>query len=144
MEKLKINTGAIHLAVECDGIESEISFNPNDVAFVEEIYKLMSELDAKSAEFAAKEAKLDENSGTDENGIPVNAIERLKLIKEACLYMRGRIDDIFGAGTSDKVFGCTNTLSMFEQFFEGITPYINRVRANKMSKYTNKTKKGVM
>ena len=144
MDKLKINTGAVRLLVDCDGVENEISFNPTDLTFVENLYKLISELDAKKEEFAYKEAELDKNNVTDENGIPNNAAERIDLIKEVCIYLRGRLDDVFGPETSNRVFGSTNTLDMFEQFFEGITPYILKARTDKTAKYTNRGKKGVM
>ena len=144
MDKLKINTGAVRLLVDCDGVENEISFNPTDVIFVENLYKLMSELDVKKTEFTAKEAELNKNVGTNENGIPYNVAEKINLVKEVCKYMRDRIDVIFGVGTSDKVFGGANTLDMFEQFFNGITPYISKARAAKTAKYKNAGKKGVM
>ena len=144
MDKLKINTGAVRLLVDCDGVENEISFNPTDLTFVENLYKLISELDAKKEEFAYKEAELDKNNVTDENGIPNNATERINLIKEVCIYLRGRLDDVFGPETSNRVFGSTNTLDMFEQFFEGITPYILKARTDKTAKYKSRGKKGVM
>ena len=42
---------------------------------------------------------------------------------------------VFGAGTSEKAFGEAQTLNMFEQFFDGITPYIQGARGQKVSKY---------
>jgi hypothetical protein len=51
--------------------------------------------------------------------------------------MRGQIDVLFGEGTSQKAFGNALELGMFEQFFSGITPFVQTVRKEKIAKYTN-------
>ncbi len=144
MAGIKINTGIIRLEVDCDGVKDEISFNPNDVVFMENIYRLMGELQKKKEEYAEAEERLNANKDTDENGIPVNTKERLSLILDICSYIKGQIDEIFGAGTSKKLFGSANTLDMFEQFFDGITPYIQSARESKLSQYKNNTPRNVM
>ncbi|WP_352400146.1 hypothetical protein [Anaerotignum sp.] len=144
MAGIKINTGTIRLEVDCDGVKDEISFNPNDVVFMENIYRLMGELQKKKEEYAEVERKLSSNQDTDENGIPVNMKERLSLILDICSYIKGQIDGIFGAGTSKKLFGNANTLDMFEQFFNGITPYIQSARESKLAQYKNISSGNVM
>lgn len=144
MAGIKINTGIIRLEVDCDGVKDEISFNPNDVIFMENIYRLMSELEKKKKAYEETEQKLNANTGIDENGIPVNMKERLSLISDICFYIKGQIDEVFGAGTSKKLFGNANTLDMFEQFFDGITPYIQSARESKLSQYKNSASRNVM
>ncbi len=144
MAGIKINTGVIRLEVDCDGVKDQISFNPNDVVFMENIYRLMGELQKKKDEYAAVEERLNSNQDTDENGIPVNMKERLSLILDICSYIKGQIDGIFGEGTSKKLFGDANTLDMFEQFFDGITPYIQSARESKLSQYKNSNSRNVM
>jgi len=144
MAGIKINTGVIRLEVDCDGVKDEISFNPNDVIFMENIYRLMSELEKKKKVYEETEQKLNANTGIDENGIPVNMKERLSLISDICFYIKGQIDEVFGVGTSNKLFGNANTLDMFEQFFDGITPYIQSARESKLSQYKNSTSRNVM
>ena len=144
MAGIKINTGTIRLEVDCDGVKDEISFNPNDVVFMENIYRLMGELQNKKEEYAGVERKLNSNQDTDENGIPVNMKERLSLVLDICSYIKGQIDEIFGAGTSKKLFGNANTLDMFEQFFNGITPYIQSARESKLAQYKNISSGNVM
>ena len=144
MAGIKINTGVIRLEVDCDGVKDEISFNPNDVIFMENIYRLMSELEKKKKVYEETEQKLNANTGIDENGIPVNMKERLSLISDICFYIKGQIDEVFGVGTSNKLFGNANTLDMFEQFFDGITPYIQSARESKLSQYKNSASRNVM
>lgn len=144
MAGIKINTGVIRLEVDCDGVKDEISFNPNDVVFMENIYRLMGELQEKKAEYAEAEGKLDANKGVDESGFPLNMQERLNLILDICFYIKGQIDGVFGEGTSKKLFGSANTLDMFEQFFDGITPYIQSARESKLAQYKSNAARNVM
>jgi hypothetical protein len=50
--------------------------------------------------------------------------------------LRDEVDAVFGDGTSQMVFGGAYTLDVFEQFFNGIIPYVEKARANKVKKYT--------
>ena len=61
----------------------------------------------------------------------------IALLHEACDFMRDEIDTVFGEGTSEKAFGEYRSLDMIEQFFTGITPYIQKARQKKTQKYTN-------
>jgi len=143
MSNININTGEIRLTINDD--ESRvIAFNPNDLEFVNNLYELLADLENKEKEYKAKEAEIDKNTEVNSYGIPVNLKEKLELLKETCSYMRGKVDTVFGEGTSQMVFGSVNTLDMFEQFFEGVTPYIEKVRSVKTNKYTKNNKKNVM
>jgi len=143
MSNININTGEIRLTINDD--ESRvISFNPNDLQFVNNLYELLTDLENKEKEYKEKEAEIDKSAKVNSYGIPVNLKEKLDLLKETCGYMRGKIDTVFGEGTSQTVFGNANTLDMFEQFFDGVTPYIQKVRDQKINKYTKNNKKNVM
>ena len=144
MAGIKINTGIIRLQVECDGRMDEIAFNPDDVGFINNFCELMKAMEEKQAEYDAKIEELESDTSTDTYGIPSNIKERLALMLEICLFMRGQVDSVFGAGTSQKIFGDANTLDMFTQFFEGITPYIQKNRQEKMAKYMAGRQAGVM
>lgn len=144
MAGIKINTGVIRLKVECDGREEEIVFNPDDVVFMDKFVNLMSEMEKKQAEYDEKARELDAETETNAVGVPVNMKEKLALMLDICYFMRGQVDSVFGIGTSQKVFGDANTLDMFTQFFDGITPFIQKNRAEKMAKYTAATQQNVM
>lgn len=135
MESIKLNSGIIRLEIDCDGEKNIIAFNPEDVNFAEGVYRLMADMEEKQAEFKNKEAEIAKAAKFDENGIPDNFGERLALYKDVCDYMRVKIDELFGEGTSQKVFGDANTLNMFEQFFDGIAPYIRKARESKLESY---------
>lgn len=138
MQSLHINTGEIRLCVN-DDPGRVIVFNPTDISFAERFYGLLSEFEEKEKEYQRKVEALQKNTETDNLGIPKNFGPALVLLRETCGFLREKIDDVFGAGTSQAAFGDANTLDMFEQFFEGITPFVQKAREKQVSKYTTPT-----
>lgn len=138
---MKLTTGRIGIPIERDGEDvGSLTFNPNDLAFVDRYYGLISEFEVKEKEYQERAKALEQNKEVDSYGIPKNMKEGLALLKEICEFMRGRIDYVFGEGTSQLVFGEAYTLDIFEQFFNGITPFIQQARTGKVEKYTGKRK----
>ena len=133
MENLKVNTSKKRILIN-DGPEY-LEFDPEDVLFIERFYNLIAEFELKQNEFGQKAMVLDANKGLDKDGIPVNLEEGLAFIKEVCQYLRVRIDYVFGAGTSQILFGDSLSLAQIGQFFEGITQFIGPKRSEKLSKY---------
>lgn len=138
MEELRIDTGGVKLKVNGDPTRV-IAFNPTDISFAERFYGLLSEFEEKEKEYRQKVDALQKNTETDNLGIPKNFGPALVLLRETCGFLREKIDDVFGAGTSQAAFGDANTLDMFEQFFEGITPFVQKAREKQVSKYTTPT-----
>ena len=135
MESLHINTGEIRLCVNDDPARV-IVFNPTDISFAERFYGLLGEFEVKEKEYRRKAEALQQNTETDAFGIPKNFGPALALLRETCGFLREKIDDVFGAGTSQAAFGDANTLDMFEQFFGGITPFVQIAREKQVGKYT--------
>lgn len=127
--------GSVRIAID-DDPDRVVSFVPDDVVFAERFYGLMAALKEKEADYQQRAAALEKNKAVDEYGIPLNVPESLALLRELCEFMRGEIDSIFGKGTSQKVFGEHLSLAMIEQFFNGITPYVQSARKGKTEKYT--------
>lgn len=135
MQSIRINTESIRVAINDD--ESRvIEFNPNDLDFIERFYSLISDFEVKEKEYRQRLDILNQNTELDAYNIPKNMRESLVLLKEICEFMRERLDYVFGEGTSQKAFGNANTLDMFEQFLNGVTPYIQKNREEKIGKYT--------
>ena len=136
---ISIHTGDILLAIQRDGVPTgeTLVFNPSDLIFIEKFYKLFDELKTKLTEFNTRSEQLTANNAVDPNGIPLNAPQIIEMNKEANAYMRARIDDLFGKGVSQKLFGSSITMDVFEQFFQGIIPYVQKDRQQKVAKYTN-------
>lgn len=134
MNSLHIGGNEIRLAVN-DDKNRIISFNPTDVGFIDRFYGLIAQFDAQQTEFEQRAKALDAQDERDAYGVPANVRERIALIKEFCERMRSSVDGVFGEGTSQKAFGAMNTLDMFAEFFEGITPYVKQARERKLAKY---------
>jgi hypothetical protein len=134
---INIDKGVTHIPVTRDGESvGAISFNANSIEFAEGFYTLLKSFDGRMSEFEKKAIKLDGVTKVDEFGFPINTKEKLQLIKETCEYMREEIDKLFGENTCSVVFGDSNTLDMFSQFFEGVIPYFEKSRSLKIAKYT--------
>lgn len=135
MDSLRIDTGVRRIQIN-DGPEY-IEFNPEDVTFAEKFYQLIKDFEIKKVDYQARSNAIDANQEVDANGLPVTLDTSLALLRESCEFFRDRIDNLFGAGTSQKVFGNALALSMFGQFFSGITPFIQSAREAKLLKYAN-------
>ena len=142
MDSIRIDTGEKRIAIN-DDPERVIVFNPGDIGFAERFYQLLQDFEAKQVEYQARAEDLD-NQALDERGIPSRIGESLALLREVCEFLKERIDHLFGAGTSAKVFGEAMTLDMFEQFFTGIVPFVQTARSGKVTKYAPGKRRGVM
>jgi hypothetical protein len=134
-DTLRIDTGEKHIAItNANGdVRGEIVFNPADVLFAERFYKVVGEFDVKLTEYQSRYEEVGKD--TDEHGVLLHAENNLQLLRETCEYIRGQIDYLFGEGTSQIAFGDAMVLNMFEQFFDGITPFIQTARVQKISQY---------
>ena len=137
MEKiLQINTGIVSLAIMRDGKDTgTLSFNPTDTLFAERFYALLGELQKSLNDYKARGIELSKK-GFDQDGVPVNVEEQIAMQIQLCNYLREKIDKIFGEGTSQKLFGEVRNLEIYQQFFDGILPFFQQARAEKVAKYT--------
>lgn len=135
-DSIRIETGIKRILVNDDPARV-IKFNSTDVVFAEKFYRLLQDFRGKHDSYRERARAIDDNSAVDENGIPANVGDGLALLREVCAYMREQIDILFGAGTSAAAFEDAMTLDMFEQFFEGIAPFIKDARSEKIRRYLN-------
>ena len=137
VQYLIIDTGIIRLAIERDGVATgeSIELNPSDILFADKYYRLTERLKEKDVEFKKRAAVLDEHKEEDENGVPLNTRERIALTTDIVNEIRGELDTLFGEGTSVKAFGEVRSFDVLYQFFNGITPFIEKARMDKVNKY---------
>lgn len=134
VQSIRIDTGEVRLLVN-DDENRVIDFNPNDISFLEAFFELLEDFEKKEKEFRNEERVLNANKDVDGHGLPKNIKGKIALNRKICRYMREKIDSVFGEGTSDTAFGKANTMDMFSQFFDGVTPFIKSARDDKTSKY---------
>lgn len=137
MDSIQIDTGEKRIAINGDP-ERVITFNPNDVIFVEKFYKLIGEISGMQERYAEQIKEIDGNKVIGNDGLPVNFADRLNMWRAIHTEVQAAIDSIFGAGTSQKAFGGAMPFSedMYRQFFNGIIPFIQSERSAKTAKYT--------
>lgn len=136
MESIRYNDGTIRLMVN-DDPDRVISFDPEDVGFVNRYFDLMDFIKNKQGEYTKQAAEIDKMEGDKERA-------GFRLYQTMCEDIKGQIDYVFGAGTSQTVFGNSVRLDMFQQFLNGIVPYIQKARADKMQPYLEQKTKGVI
>lgn len=129
MDSIKIDVGIKRVCINDDETRV-IEFNPTDVTFAERFYSLVRDFDAKQADYLARAEAI--QTDDVESG--------LALLHEICDYMRGQIDFLFGEGSSQAAFGEALSLDAIGQFLEGITPFIQFARAEKLAKYSPQKK----
>lgn len=143
MAGLIINTGVVTLDVGRDGKEvGQITFNPEDISFRERFIGLMlripeieKELYKKSEGLKTKSSQIEVIKGMS---IPDNAKEIIHLEAELYKDFSSEIDNIFGSGTSQIVFGDCVTNAALKSFFDGIAPFVKSASDAKTGKYVKK------
>lgn len=136
MESIRYNDSMIRLMVN-DDPDRVIAFDPEDVGFVNRYFELVDFIEKKQEEYLKAAAEIDKLEGNKER-------QGFKLFQTMCEDIKGQIDYVFGEGTSQTVFGNSIRLDMFTQFLNGIVPYIQKARADKMKPYLEQTTKGVI
>jgi hypothetical protein len=123
-----------------------VEFNPSDVVFAEKFYQIYKDFQAQEADYDRRSKELDAHRNElDKDGIPLNFNQGIEFLKEVCGSIREKIDNLFGKGTSQKVFGDSLDVYMFGEFFQGITPFIETARNEKVQQYRKQShKKKVM
>jgi len=133
MQPISIETGEVRLAVNGDD-SRVIAFNPNNLLFANQFYALLEETEAGLKDLRERMKGL---QNTDADGKPLQWRELARIQIEYCDALRGQIDDVFGAGTSQTAFGETRNLDVFMQFMNGLLPYFQTARAAKVTQYTS-------
>lgn len=123
-KRLSLTTGTLAVPVERDGkAVGTLRFAPDDPAFLNRFYALLPALEARRAALAALPRDA------------AHAAETLDALDAACGELREEIDAVFGAGTSETVFGEVCTPALLEQFFEGIAALLRPLREEKLAKH---------
>lgn len=137
MENINISSGAVELTIDNDPARV-IRFYPTDVAFAEGFFSLASEFQRKQKEI---QQKINDIRASDKTEFE-KSLEAVQLEREAFNVMRQGIDNTFGAGTSDTVFGQRNTIDMVARFFNGVIPYVRKARQAEIERYTKQSDGG--
>jgi hypothetical protein len=125
-DSLHIDSGEVRLLIDGDP-ERVIVFNPSSVIFAEKFQSLRFEVAHKMEECQAKAEELGK--------VPDDAEALIDLRSSTIDYLRAKIDEIFGAGTSQTAFGDLRSEQAIGSFLKGVAPYVQLVREEKLAKY---------
>ena len=137
--KLKSLSNVVRIAINDDPARV-IECKPDDVGFVERFYALIDNVEAKENEIKEKLEEIRKDQTESPYGMPNSIRREVQLTAEMCRYMREQIDTVFGAGSSQTIFGDVNVPTMFGEFFTLIGPCISSARSGAVKKYTAKKK----
>lgn len=137
MDNIQINTGEKRVTIN-NNPNKVIVFNPTDILFAERFYALLGDMQKTLKDYREKGVAL-QKAAKDEDGIPVNIQQHINLQHELCDYLRDKTDKVFGDGTSQNIFGDVRNLDVYKQFFDGILPFFQQARADRVAMYTTET-----
>lgn len=142
MDTIRVSSQALRIAIN-DDPERVLTFNPNDAGFAQRFYSLVDRLEnerKKLNEWAQEfHSQLTDAADPVAMGRQVNAKEL-----EVLHLLRDELDAVFGAGTSQMVFGDTLDLDMVCQLLEGLTPFVRKARTERMAQYQRRNGQGVL
>ena len=125
--QLKHKTYKIEITDEGDYIE----IDPLDLQFPLAFQKAYEKIQKLQTEAIAAEKEISQ-TGDDEDGYVVTRKQAavIEMMNEKYNEMRKILDDLFGDGFSFKVFGGRNWITMFNEFFEALTPLLEEAGVN--------------
>jgi hypothetical protein len=141
MDSIKIVSGVKRIAIN-DDPDRVIEFNPSDSNFRTRFYTTYRELMTQLTLMGQREKELIDVADEDEFGIPTSAGDRLALELESIQLARQKIDELFGAGTSQTVFGDEMSQVIIGQFFDGIQPFFESAVSDAVKKYARPKARG--
>lgn len=131
MESLHIDTGAVTLSINNDENRT-ITFYPTDVHFAEAFFDIVRDFMQHRENVSKKEEAIKVSGSTAAE----KSAKEVELLRETYAFMRERIDNCFGAGTSEIVFGNHDSLGAYASFFRGVEPYVRKARTDELARYS--------
>lgn len=122
MEKLRVEKDNVY-RIEVNDKGEYIEFDLLDIELPIKLINASEELEKQKAIHEQKVEELKkENLEPKEN-----MLKQYEIDKEFCQTMRNVLDNLFGEGASQKIFGDTNRITMFNDFFTQLEPHLDKI-----------------
>lgn len=122
MEKLRVEKENVY-RIEVNDKGEYIEFDLLDIELPIKLINASEELEKQKAIHEQKVEELKkENLEPKEN-----MLKQYEIDKEFCQTMRNVLDNLFGEGASQKIFGDTNRITMFNDFFTQLEPHLDKI-----------------
>lgn len=132
---LKIDDGKIRIAVN-DDPDRVIAFNPNDINFIKRLYQMIGDFEELEQKSKSKIAKIEKKLGSTKNDV-LAAKDAIDMWDEIFDALDAALVELFGEGADKKITGGVRNQSVYEQFIDGITPFIQQARSEILEKYAH-------
>ena len=132
---LKIDDGKIRIAIN-DDPDRVIAFNPNDINFIKRLYQMIGDFEELEQKSKSKIAKIEKKLGSTKNDV-LAAKDAIDMWDEIFDALDAALVELFGEGADKKITGGTRNQSVYEQFIDGITPFIQQARSEILEKYAH-------
>lgn len=147
MNKLRVeNKGRYEIEVNDNG--DKIYLNINDTRLLGKLLSMLKDIEEKQKEYEARlqeivtrEDKPLEGFKDTEINMTQNFVDYVQLTDDFCTLCKGYVDDIFGKGASEKIFGDRNDPDMFGDFIEALEPHLEKASINMQNMKMNLVKK---
>lgn len=125
MEKLRVEKDNVY-RIEVNDKGEYIEFDLLDIELPIKLINASEELEKQKAIHEQKVEELKkENLEPKEN-----MLKQYEIDKEFCQTMRDVLDNLFGEGASQKIFGDANRIAMFNDFFTQLEPHLDKIVIN--------------
>ena len=122
MEKLRVEKDNVY-KIEVNDKGECIEFDLLDIELPIKLINASEELEKQKVIHEQKVEELKK-----ENLEPIeNMLKQYEIDKEFCQTMRNVLDNLFGEGASQKIFGDTNRITMFNDFFTQLEPHLDKI-----------------
>lgn len=136
MNKLRVeNKGRYEIEVNDNG--DKIYLNLNDTRLLGKLLNMIKDIEEKQKEYEARlqeiltrEDKPLEGFEDVKINITQNFVDYVQVTDDFCTLCKGYVDDIFGKGASEKIFGDRNDIDMFADFIEVLEPHLENASIN--------------
>jgi translation initiation factor 1 (eIF-1/SUI1) len=139
MESIKIKTDSQRTLCINDDESRWITFDTEDLNFYARLKDLYQKLTIKQNEFLSKEKEISAIEGVDENGASLAALALVDLQAEFAKSVTDGMDEVFGAGTCERLFGDAFNPEAYGELIKAIMTYISRDREKKLKAALRKT-----
>lgn len=132
MESINIKTESQRTLCINDDESRWITFDAEDLNFYGRLKVLYSSLSGKQKEFEAKEKEARALEGEDDNGAPLMALALIDIQTEFASHMIQGMDNVFGEGTCQRLFGNSFNPDAYGQVIQAILAHISKYREKKL------------
>lgn len=122
MEKLRVEKDNVY-RIEVNDKGEYIEFDLLDIELPIKLINASEELEKQKAIHKQKDEELKKENLDPKESV----LKQYKIDKEFCQTMRNILDNLFGEGASQKIFGNANRITMFDDFFAQLEPHLDKI-----------------